>query len=399
MRRLASSAALRLPPLLAGCTVGPDYHAPAAAAVAGAAGSSRPRPARSIRRLVERVRRSAARRAGRRRRWPTQPGPARGQARLAEARANRDAVRGRAAAAGRRPAARRPRTAEQERPVPDRQHPRLRARLPPVRSRLRRKLGNRSVGPAHARRSRRRRARAEAAEAARRDVMLQLDRRGRARLCRSARRAGRRRDGAGDCGAPSRARPADAAALQGGRGDRDRGGARRMRGARQRARAVPDAAAPRGGGGLSHRRAGRRAARGRWCRDLRRRRRCPPAPTPSWPACAPNCCERRPDVRRGRARAGRRDRRYRRRHGRSVPALQPDRRHRPAGARARRPVRPATARGFQIGPSFSWPIFSGGTIRAQIRAADARADQAPRRAMKRPCSARWRTARRRSTAS
>ncbi|MHA6718046.1 efflux transporter outer membrane subunit [Sphingomonas sp. RS6] len=31
---------------------------------------------------------------------------------------------------------------------------------------------------------------------------------------------------------------------------------------------------------------------------------------------------------------------------------------------------------FQIGPSFSWPIFSGGTVRAQIRAADARANQA-----------------------
>jgi NodT family efflux transporter outer membrane factor (OMF) lipoprotein len=34
---------------------------------------------------------------------------------------------------------------------------------------------------------------------------------------------------------------------------------------------------------------------------------------------------------------------------------------------------------FQIGPSFSWPIFSGGTIRAQIRAADARADAAAAR--------------------
>ena len=34
---------------------------------------------------------------------------------------------------------------------------------------------------------------------------------------------------------------------------------------------------------------------------------------------------------------------------------------------------------FQIGPSFSWPIFSGGTIRAQIRAADARAQGAAAR--------------------
>jgi NodT family efflux transporter outer membrane factor (OMF) lipoprotein len=34
---------------------------------------------------------------------------------------------------------------------------------------------------------------------------------------------------------------------------------------------------------------------------------------------------------------------------------------------------------FQIGPSFSWPIFAGGTIRAQIRAADARADGAAAR--------------------
>lgn len=34
---------------------------------------------------------------------------------------------------------------------------------------------------------------------------------------------------------------------------------------------------------------------------------------------------------------------------------------------------------FQVGPSFSWPIFSGGAIRAQIRAADARADAAAAR--------------------
>ena len=34
---------------------------------------------------------------------------------------------------------------------------------------------------------------------------------------------------------------------------------------------------------------------------------------------------------------------------------------------------------FQIGPSFSWPIFSFGRIRAQIRAADARADAATAR--------------------
>jgi outer membrane protein TolC len=31
---------------------------------------------------------------------------------------------------------------------------------------------------------------------------------------------------------------------------------------------------------------------------------------------------------------------------------------------------------FQLGPSLRWPIFSGGRIRAQIRAADARADSA-----------------------
>jgi NodT family efflux transporter outer membrane factor (OMF) lipoprotein len=31
---------------------------------------------------------------------------------------------------------------------------------------------------------------------------------------------------------------------------------------------------------------------------------------------------------------------------------------------------------FSVGPSFSWPIFAGGTIRAQVRAADARADAA-----------------------
>lgn len=34
---------------------------------------------------------------------------------------------------------------------------------------------------------------------------------------------------------------------------------------------------------------------------------------------------------------------------------------------------------LQIGPSFSWPIFSGGTVRAQIRAADARAEGAAAR--------------------
>ena len=34
---------------------------------------------------------------------------------------------------------------------------------------------------------------------------------------------------------------------------------------------------------------------------------------------------------------------------------------------------------FQIGPSFSWPIFDAGRVRAQIRAADARADQAAAR--------------------
>ena len=34
---------------------------------------------------------------------------------------------------------------------------------------------------------------------------------------------------------------------------------------------------------------------------------------------------------------------------------------------------------LQIGPSFSWPIFSGGTIRAQIRGANARAEQAAAR--------------------
>lgn len=34
---------------------------------------------------------------------------------------------------------------------------------------------------------------------------------------------------------------------------------------------------------------------------------------------------------------------------------------------------------YQIGPSFSWPIFAGGAIRARIRAADARADAAAAR--------------------
>jgi outer membrane protein TolC len=37
---------------------------------------------------------------------------------------------------------------------------------------------------------------------------------------------------------------------------------------------------------------------------------------------------------------------------------------------------------LQIGPTFSWPIFSGGTIRARIRAADARADAAAARYVK-----------------
>jgi len=34
---------------------------------------------------------------------------------------------------------------------------------------------------------------------------------------------------------------------------------------------------------------------------------------------------------------------------------------------------------YQVGPSFSWPIFAGGTIRAHIRATDARADAAAAR--------------------
>src|SRR3546814_8030904 len=34
---------------------------------------------------------------------------------------------------------------------------------------------------------------------------------------------------------------------------------------------------------------------------------------------------------------------------------------------------------LQLGPSLRWPIFSGGRIRAQIRAADARADGAKAR--------------------
>ena len=38
-----------------------------------------------------------------------------------------------------------------------------------------------------------------------------------------------------------------------------------------------------------------------------------------------------------------------------------------------------TSTRFQIGPSFSWPIFAAGTIRAQVRAADARADAAAAR--------------------
>ncbi|MFZ5749225.1 MAG: efflux transporter outer membrane subunit [Pseudomonadota bacterium] len=37
---------------------------------------------------------------------------------------------------------------------------------------------------------------------------------------------------------------------------------------------------------------------------------------------------------------------------------------------------------LQVGPSFSWPIFSGGTVRAQIRGADARADAAGARYVK-----------------
>ena len=41
-------------------------------------------------------------------------------------------------------------------------------------------------------------------------------------------------------------------------------------------------------------------------------------------------------------------------------------------------VDPGSVR-FSIGPSFSWPIFSGGRVRAQIRAADARAEAAAAR--------------------
>ncbi|NYT41493.1 efflux transporter outer membrane subunit [Sphingomonas sp. R-74633] len=51
------------------------------------------------------------------------------------------------------------------------------------------------------------------------------------------------------------------------------------------------------------------------------------------------------------------------------------------GQQARKPGDLVSGDSFrlQIGPSFSWPIFQGGTIRAQIRASDARADQAAAR--------------------
>lgn len=51
------------------------------------------------------------------------------------------------------------------------------------------------------------------------------------------------------------------------------------------------------------------------------------------------------------------------------------------GQQARKPGDLVSGDSFrlQIGPSFSWPIFQGGTIRAQIRAADARADAAAAR--------------------
>jgi outer membrane protein TolC len=42
---------------------------------------------------------------------------------------------------------------------------------------------------------------------------------------------------------------------------------------------------------------------------------------------------------------------------------------------------------FSIGPSFSWPIFSAGKIRAQVRAADARAQAAAARYQKAVLSA------------
>jgi outer membrane protein, multidrug efflux system len=51
------------------------------------------------------------------------------------------------------------------------------------------------------------------------------------------------------------------------------------------------------------------------------------------------------------------------------------------GQQARKPGDLVSGDSFrlQIGPSFSWPIFQVGTIRAQIRASDARADQAAAR--------------------
>src|SRR3546814_4457390 len=51
------------------------------------------------------------------------------------------------------------------------------------------------------------------------------------------------------------------------------------------------------------------------------------------------------------------------------------------GLQAREPgdLRSDSSLRFQFGPSLRWPIFSGGRIRAQIRAADARAEAATAR--------------------
>ena len=204
-----------------------------------------------------------------------------------------------------------------------------------VRSRFRRELGidfwgrrTRQVEAASAR--------VEAADAARQDVMLTLDRRGRARLYRSARRAGGHgdRDGHGErrCGG----RAADLAPLQRRRSIADRGGSCRGAGAdqRRRCRECPVAG---GGRGVSHRHTGRRTTRGDRPRAecagaAPHRARCHPDRGALRSPRAPSRCPP------GGARACRGDRGYRRRDRRSVSALQPVRRRRTTGADDRRSV-------------------------------------------------------------
>ncbi len=148
----------------AACTVGPGHHAPAADRGEHGAVARTRRPALIDLALVGPA--SATRSF---RRWCARAGRAAPDSRgsrgaLAEARANRDAVAGRAPAdAWTAKGSATENVLSENGQIADRQHPRLRPRVPAVRSGLRRELGGRSCGAANARQIEAANARAEAA--------------------------------------------------------------------------------------------------------------------------------------------------------------------------------------------------------------------------------------------